>query len=171
MKNYRFLKITQDEETELYTIEGILDADQWVTIPHTIAEDVQAGHLYMYVGDYIAEKATVLGVTTFDDDKMQVTMPLPIMPFPEPTTNFQTNLIEAQIALLIEMAEKDTDLSTNQVSWINDDLDFIEVAYKRNSPDGDRQQQYADEITKGETQYIDFKEAMYLLNTRIENSL
>lgn len=96
---------------------------------------------------------------------------IPIMPFPEPTTNLQTNLIEAQIALLIEMAEKDTDLSTNQVSWINDDLDFIEVAYKRNSPDGDRQQQYADEITKGETQYIDFKEAMYLLNTRIENSL
>ena len=95
---------------------------------------------------------------------------MPKIPFPKPTTNAQTNLIEAQMALLLEMAE-DPEMGVNQVGWINDDLDFIEVAYNRNSPDGDRQQEYADEIAKGETQYIDFKEAMYLLNTRIENSL
>ena len=170
MKNYRFLKITQDEETELYTIEGILDKDMFVVITHTIAEDVQGGHLELYVGDKIADRVLQQGFETFDNAPMQVTMPLPIMPFPEPTTNPQTNLIEAQIALLLEMAE-DPEMGVNQVGWINDDLDFIEVAYKRNNPDGDRQQMYADEIAAGETKYIDFKEAMYLLNTRIENSL
>ena len=83
----------------------------------------------------------------------------------------QHAIINAQIELLLDMAEHDMELSTDQVAWINDDLDFIGVAYFRSEPDGDRQDYFLEEINRGVSQYISFPEAMDLLSTRIKNSL
>ncbi len=172
MKNYRFLKIEQDEETELYSIYGILDnvENQWVVTASLIAEEIQQDDLYMYVGDKIADRVIMQGFETFDDAPMQVTIPSNF-PFPEGTTSAQNNLIDAQISYLTELIEKPAGLSTEQISNINDVLDFIEVAYKRNNPDGDRQHEYYDAIVKGESKCLDFKDAMFFLHQPIKKYL
>ena len=83
----------------------------------------------------------------------------------------QDAIISAQLEYLTEIGETDLELSVNQVSRINDDYDFIQVAYFGLNPDGERQEQYANQIKAGSTLEIDFIEATHILAARIENSL
>ena len=75
MKYYRFLKITQDQETGLYCIDGILNEDWLATIPHTICDEIPAEQLYLYVGHDIADKAKLQDISIFDEAPMLVLNP------------------------------------------------------------------------------------------------
>ena len=57
--------------------------------------------------------------------------------------------------------------NSNQVEWIDDDLDIIEIAYFDTEPDGDRQWDLVDQGMRGKYTFAD---AYQLLHTRMENS-
>ncbi len=75
-EQYRLLKIIQDEQTGLYTIEGILDKDMLVVITHVVVEDIDGDSLHFYVDDEIADRVRLQGFETFDDSPMTVKIPL-----------------------------------------------------------------------------------------------
>lgn len=69
---------------------------------------------------------------------------------------------------LLDMAElPEVEAINNVADWINDDLDYINVKYFGNSPDGDTQKKYD---TNGEPMMTD-TEAINLLNVRYNNTL
>lgn len=76
------------------------------------------------------------------------------------------DIIRQLIDKLLILSEH-TDMKTNDVAWINDDIDEIEVRYFENVPDGDRQ----NEIFERNLPRMNFKEAFNLLHVRINNSL
>lgn len=57
--------------------------------------------------------------------------------------------------------------NSNQIEWIDDDLDIIEIAYYDREPDGDRQWDLVDQGMRGKYTFAD---AFELLKTRMENS-
>lgn len=59
------------------------------------------------------------------------------------------------------------DLRSKDIAYINDDLDYIAVKYWENAPNGDRQEEYANE----EPKTISDIEAIHILTSRIKNSL
>lgn len=76
------------------------------------------------------------------------------------------DIIRQLIDKLLILSEH-TDMKTNDVALINDDIDEIEVRYFENVPDGDRQ----NEIFEKNLPRMNFKEAFNLLHVRINNSL
>jgi len=83
-------------------------------------------------------------------------------------TELNNQLIRAMVNHLEALVESD-ELSVNDVSYINDDLDCIEVAYFGHTPDGDQQQRYADQIERGEMETIGFLEALEFLHNMIKH--
>ena len=81
-------------------------------------------------------------------------------------TELNNQLIRAMVNHLEALVESD-ELSVNDVSCINDDLDYIEVAYFGYAPDGDQQQRYADEIESGKLETIGFVKALSFLHDMI----
>jgi hypothetical protein len=77
-------------------------------------------------------------------------------------TELNNQLIRAMVNHLEALMESD-ELSEKSIGHINNDLDYIEVAYFGNNPDGDQQQRYADEIERGEMETIGFVKALYFL--------
>jgi hypothetical protein len=77
------------------------------------------------------------------------------------------NVINSMMALLWEHREHlyCNDGNVNAISYIDDDIDAIEIQYFNQEPDGDRQEELADEGHK-----MDFQEAFNLLHTRMINS-
>ena len=57
--------------------------------------------------------------------------------------------------------------NTNAISWIDDDLDLIDVAYFDREPDGDNQW---DLVDQGLRNTFTFADAFELLKVRMENS-
>lgn len=82
-------------------------------------------------------------------------------------------IVRAMEKMLLEaldlVDEGALDLGPKDISYINDDLDYIAVKYWGETPDGSRQQEYADD--KDEPETISEFEAMELLTVRIHNSL
>jgi len=77
------------------------------------------------------------------------------------------NVINSMIALLWEhrVYMHCNDWNVNAISWIDDDIDAVEIQYLNQEPDGDYQQELAEEGHK-----MDFQEAFNLLHTRMINS-
>lgn len=77
------------------------------------------------------------------------------------------NVINSMMALLWEHREhlESNGGNTNSISWIDDDIELVEIAYLGQEPDSDYQRQVAEEGYK-----MDFQEAFELLNTRMINS-
>lgn len=63
---------------------------------------------------------------------------------------------------LLEYSEKD-------YAYVSDDLDYIEVRYWGKSPDGDRQEEIAEEFK--DNLFISDMEAFNILSTRLKNTL
>jgi len=78
-------------------------------------------------------------------------------------------VIDSKIELLSYMVENCHDLSVNEVSYINDDLDYIEVLYKNEVPDGDRQEAFREEA--GPDFKLTQSAVLAILNLRISNTL
>lgn len=76
-------------------------------------------------------------------------------------------VIKSMITLLWEHREylHHNDDNTNVISWIDDDIDAVEIQYFGHEPDGDYQVELAEEGHK-----MDFQEAFELLQTRMINS-
>jgi len=81
-------------------------------------------------------------------------------------TELNNQLIRAMVNHLEALVESDVFI-VNDVSYINDDLDYIEVAYFGHTPDGDQQQRYADQIERGEMETIGFLKAFPFLYSMI----
>lgn len=82
--------------------------------------------------------------------------------------NFQTQVIYAQINLLWNIRETHAnDLTVNQVSWIDDDITYVEVKYLTEYNDSSR----ADEYRLEEPNTISFLEALDLLTVRLHNTI
>jgi hypothetical protein len=77
----------------------------------------------------------------------------------------EKKIIEAMYVYLAEIAE--TAENPNTIQYINEDLDYISVKFLGNTPDGDRQ----NEIAEQEPKTIDFKNALHILTTRLNNTL
>ena len=77
------------------------------------------------------------------------------------------NVINSMMALLWEHREylHHHDGNVNAISYIDDDIDAIEIQHFNQEPDGDRQEELAEEGYK-----MDFQEAFNLLHTRMINS-
>ena len=77
------------------------------------------------------------------------------------------DVIKSMMALLWEHREylESNGGNTNSISWIDDDIELVEIAYLDQEPDSDYQRQVAEEGQK-----IDFQEAFNLLHTRMINS-
>lgn len=83
-------------------------------------------------------------------------------------TELNNQLIRAMVNHLEALVESD-ELSEKSIGCINDDLDYIEVAYFGHMPDGDQQQRYADEIERGEMETIGFLKALDFLHDMIKH--
>lgn len=70
-------------------------------------------------------------------------------------------------ALTVIREEYFGELSSNSIQWIDDDLDYINVKFYKNPPDGTQQIKYSDE----EPESISAREAIHILNVRINNTL
>lgn len=77
----------------------------------------------------------------------------------------EQKIIEAMYVYLAQIEQ--TAENPNTIQHISEDLDYISVKYFQQSPDGDRQEEYANEAVKT----IDFKDALHILTTRLNNSL
>ena len=77
------------------------------------------------------------------------------------------DVINSMMALLWEhrVHLSCNDGNVNAISYIDDDIDAIEIQYLNQEPDGDRQEELAEEGYK-----MDFQEAFNLLHTRMINS-
>jgi hypothetical protein len=82
-------------------------------------------------------------------------------------TPLRNELLRNMMEYLVTLADNDTDLSTKDVSRINDDLDYLEVKYFGTAPDGDKQNEFALE----KPEFIGFEDAFHLLSVRITNSI
>ena len=86
----------------------------------------------------------------------------------EPFNNFQTLVIQAQINLLWHIREThENDLTVNQVSWIDDEITYVEVKYLNEENDSTR----ADEYRMEEPKTISFLEAHDMLTVRLHNTM
>jgi hypothetical protein len=83
-------------------------------------------------------------------------------------TELNNQLIRAMVNHLEALVESE-ELSVNDVSYINDDLDLMEVSYFGYTPDGDKQQEYADAIERGDLETIGFLEALEFLSSMIKH--
>lgn len=83
-------------------------------------------------------------------------------------TELNNQLIRAMVNHLEALMESDS-LDQNDMGYINDDLDYIEVAYFGHTPDGDQQQRYADEIESGKLETIGFLKAFSFLYSMISH--
>ena len=82
--------------------------------------------------------------------------------------NYQSQVIRAQVNLLWHMREThESDLTTNQISWIDDDITYAEVKYLNDPNDST----LADEYRMEEPSSISFLEALDMLTTRINNTI
>ena len=70
-------------------------------------------------------------------------------------------------ALTVMREEYFSELSSNSIQWIDDDLDYINVKFYNNPPDGTKQEEYVTE----EPTSIGVRDAIFLLHTRINNTL
>ena len=84
---------------------------------------------------------------------------------PQTPQQHEKKIIEAMYVYLAELAE--TEDNSNVIDWINNDLDFVAVKFLGKVPDGERQ----NEIAEQEPKTIDFKEALHLLTVRLNNTL
>ena len=82
--------------------------------------------------------------------------------------NYQTQVIQAQINLLWHIREThEKNLTTNQVSWIDDDITYVEIKYLNEQNDSTR----ADEVREEEPKTISFLSAIDLLTVRLHNTI
>jgi hypothetical protein len=90
------------------------------------------------------------------------------MATPYDFTKTEKNIVEGYLKIMETLQEQKEDkdnLSVNQVSWLNNTYDQIKVSLS-NPADGSRQEEF---FNKGE--FLDFKECLVEIQTRIENSL
>ncbi len=82
--------------------------------------------------------------------------------------NYQSQVIRAQINLLWHIREThENQLTTNQISWIDDDITYVEVKYLNDPNDSTR----ADEYREEEPKTISFLQALELLTVRLQNTM
>lgn len=82
--------------------------------------------------------------------------------------NFQTQVIRAQINLLWHIREiHENDLTNNQISWIDDDITYVELKYLDDPNDSS----LADEYRIEQPPRISFLSALDMLTTRINNTI
>ena len=77
--------------------------------------------------------------------------------------------LTAQITFLRQLLE--TDLNSNVISWINDDLDYIDVLYYNKPADSDFQISLSNDLKNGDCFGIGVDEAIWLLSVRINNTI
>ena len=79
----------------------------------------------------------------------------------------EKRVIKSQIDLLWHLREKyENDLTINQVSWIDDDITYVEVKCLNIPIDCTRGEEFRENAPKR----IDFLNALSLLSVRIENT-
>jgi hypothetical protein len=77
-------------------------------------------------------------------------------------------LIRAMVDYLEALMHSDM-VDEDTIGHLNDFLDLVEMAYFGGTPDGDRQQEYADSIEAGELDFMGFSEASTFLMGIIDN--
>ena len=82
--------------------------------------------------------------------------------------NFPANLIRAQVEFLWYIREAHAaDLTVNQISWIDDDITYVEVKYLNDPNDSTRADEYRNESPEA----VSFFNAYELLIARLHNTL
>lgn len=82
--------------------------------------------------------------------------------------NYQTRVIRAQIDLLWHIRKTHaTDLTVNQVYWIDFDITYIEVKYFKETNGSKLEEEYL--YNKPKT--LDFLEALEILTVRLHNTI
>ncbi len=83
-------------------------------------------------------------------------------------SNFQTQVIQAQINLLWHIREThENDLTVDQVSWIDDDITYVDLKYLKEHDGSSRAEEYEMEGQKT----ISFLSALDMLTVRLHNTI
>lgn len=154
----------QEHDLDTITSWAILEAKQ-VGI-----SDIEMVHLMKLFHGYMGNKLTA--EQSLSAALQEVLLPKWELDAPEPKTKATDpmsrdhDIIRNLIDKLLVLAE-DERMSVNNVSWINDLIDYVEVCYFGSTPDGDMQQKIFDQKHPP----MEFRQALNELVVRYNNSL